>query len=110
MASNLLELRKAAGYRNATDFAAANGLPASTYARYESNPDKIPMERAWRLADILGNTIDAVVGRAAPDPTGARGEVQAEYDGLTPEARARLDVFRVFVLRKYEKIRACKRR
>ena len=110
MASNLLELRKAAGYRNATDFAEANGIPASTYARYESNPDKIPMERAWRLADILGNTIDAVVGRAAPDPTGARGEVQAEYDGLTPEARALMDEFREFVLRKDEKIRACKRR
>jgi transcriptional regulator with XRE-family HTH domain len=66
MASNLLELRKAAGYRNANDFAEAHGIPASTYARYESNPDKIPMDRAWQLADALGTTIDAVVGRKAP--------------------------------------------
>lgn len=110
MASNLLELRKAAGYRNATDFAEANGIPASTYARYESNPDKIPMERAWQLADTLGTTIDAVVGRSAPDPAGTRGKVQAEYDGLTPEARALMDEFREFVLLKNEKIRARKRR
>lgn len=110
MASNLLELRKAAGYRNASDFAEAHGIPASTYARYESNPDKIPMERAWQLADALGTTIDAVVGRETPDPASARGEVQLEYDGLTPEARALADELREFVLMKDERIRARKRR
>lgn len=110
MASNLLELRKAAGYKNASDFAEAHEIPSSTYARYESNPDKIPMERAWQLADALGTTIDVVVGREAPDPAAARGEVQLEYDGLTPEARALMDEFREFVLRKDERIRARKRR
>ena len=110
MASNLLELRKAAGYRNANDFAEAHKIPASTYARYESNPDKIPMDRAWQLADILGTTIDAIVGRKAPAPGTARGEVQLEYDGLTPEARALLDEFREFVRQKDERIRARKRR
>ena len=110
MASNLLELRKAAGYRNANDFAEAHKIPASTYARYESNPDKIPMDRAWQLADILGTTIDAIVGRKAPAPGTARGEVQLEYDGLTPEARALMDEFREFVRQKDERIRARKRR
>lgn len=110
MASNLLELRKAAGYKNANDFAEGHGIPASTYARYESNPDKIPMDRAWQLADALGTTIDAIVGRETPDPAGARGEVQLEYDGLTPEARALMDEFREFVRQKDEKIRARKRR
>ena len=110
MASNLLKLRKAAGYRNANDFAEAHKIPASTYARYESNPDKIPMDRAWQLADILGTTIDAIVGRKAPAPGTARGEVQLEYDGLTPEARALLDEFREFVRQKDERIRARKRR
>ncbi|MDY5271661.1 helix-turn-helix transcriptional regulator [Tractidigestivibacter sp.] len=110
MASNLLELRKAAGYKNASDFAEAHEIPASTYARYESNPDKIPMDRAWQLADILGTTIDAIVDREAPAPGTARGEVQLEYDGLTPEARALADELREFVLMKDEKIRARRRR
>lgn len=105
MASNLLELRKAAGYRNASDFAEAQGIPVSTYARYESNPDKIPMDRAWQLADALHTTIDAVVGREAPAPGTARGEVQLEYDGLTPEARSLMDEFREFVVAKDVKIR-----
>ena len=110
MASNLLELRKAAGYRNANDLAEAHKIPVSTYARYESNPDKIPMDRAWQLADILGTTIDAIVDRKAPAPGTARGEVQLEYDGLTPEARALMDEFREFVRQKDERIRARKRR
>ncbi len=110
MASNLLALRKAAGYKSAGDFAEAVGIPASTYTRYESNPDKIPMDRAWQLADILGTTIDAVVDRVTPDPATARGEVQREYDGLTPEGRALMDEFREFVRQKDEKIRARKRR
>lgn len=110
MASNLLELRRAAGYKNANDFAEAHGIPASTYARYESNPDKIPMDRAWQLADIFGTTIDAIVDREAPDPACMRGEVQLEYDGLTPEARQLADELREFVLIKDEKIRARRRR
>ena len=110
MASNLLTLRKAAGYKSAGDFAEAVGIPVSTYTRYESNPDKIPMERAWQLADVLGTTIDAVVDRAAPAPGTARGEVQLEYDGLTPEARALADEFRGFVRQKDERIRARRRR
>lgn len=110
MASNLLVLRKAAGYRSAGDFAETHGIPVSTYTRYESNPDKIPMDRAWQLADALGTTIDAVVGRETPDPATARGEVQLEYDGLTPEARALMDEFREFVQQKDERIRAHRRR
>ena len=110
MASNLLKLRKAAGYKNSNEFAVEYEIPTSTYARYESNPDKIPMDRAWQLADILGTTIDAIVGREAPAPGTARGEVQLEYDGLTPEARALADELREFVLMKDAKIRARRRR
>lgn len=110
VASNLLSLRKSAGYKSAGDFAVAHGIPVSTYTRYESNPDKIPMDRAWQLADILGTSIDAIVGREAPAPGTARGEIQLEYDGLTPEARALADEFREFVLSKDEKFRARRRR
>ena len=110
MASNLLELRKAAGYRNAGDFAEAHGIPTSTYTRYESNPNKIPLDRAWQLADILNSTIDVIVGREAPSPSCSRGNVQLEYDSLTPEARALADEFREFVLMKNESIKRRQRR
>lgn len=110
MASNLLKLRKAAGYKNSNEFAVEYEIPTSTYARYESNPDKIPMDRAWQLADIFGTTIDAIVDREAPDPACMRGEVQLEYDGLTPEARALADELREFVLMKDAKIRERRRR
>lgn len=110
MASNLLELRKAAGYRNAGDFAEAHGIPTSTYTRYESNPSKIPLDRAWQLADILGTTIDTIVGRETPSPSCVRGEVQREYDNLTPEARTLADELREFVLMKDKKLRKRQRR
>lgn len=110
MASNLLELRKAAGYKNSNEFALAHEISVSTYARYESNPDKIPMGAARQLADIFGTTIDAIVDREAPDPTCMRGEVQLEYDGLTSEARQLADELREFVLMKDAKIRERRRR
>lgn len=110
MASNLLKLRRSAGYKNAGEFAEEHEIPASTYARYESNPDKIPMDRAWQLADIFGTSIDAIVDREAPDPACMRGEVQLEYDGLTPEARTLADELREFVLMKDATIRERRRR
>lgn len=110
MASNLLELRRAAGYRSAGDFAEAHKIPASTYARYESNPDKIPLRAAWQLADVLDTTIDAIVGREAQASDAARGEVQLEYESLTPEARSLMDEFRKFVLAKDIKIKKHKRK
>lgn len=106
MASNLQELRKSAGYKNANDFAEAHKIPPSTYSRYESSPNKIPLRAAWQLADALGTTIDAIVGREVPAPSATRGKVQLEYDGLTPEGRAIADEFREFVLMKDKRIRS----
>ena len=110
MASNLLELRRAAGYKNASEFALVHKMSVSTYTRYESSPDKIPMGAARQLADIFGTTIDAIVDREAPDPACMRGEVQLEYDGLTPDARQLADELREFVLMKDAKIRERRRR
>lgn len=63
----LQRLRREAGYRSAKDFAAALGIPASTYARYERQPEgpecAIPLSSAWRIADALDCSIDLVVGR-----------------------------------------------
>lgn len=73
----LQRLRREAGYRSAKDFAAALGIPASTYARYERQSEgpgcAIPLASAWQIADALGCSIDLVLGRqdidAAAGPT-----------------------------------------
>lgn len=97
MASNLQRLRKAAGYRSASAFAEARGIAVPTYARYESSPDKIPLQSAWQLADALGCSIDEVVGRKLLDDADRRGDFQRFYDDLTCENRVLMDEFRAFV-------------
>ena len=91
MAGNLQDLRREAGYRSAKDFAAAMGIALSTYNRYESQPEAIPLKQAWALADFLGCSIDEVVGRERTDADATRGEVQRFYDGLSAESRRLMD-------------------
>lgn len=98
MASTLQELRKQAGYRTAPEFARAMEIPESTYARYESGPDKIPLDKAWRLADVFGCSIDALVGREHIEVGDARGEVQRAYDALSPDSRGALDKYLAFLV------------
>lgn len=103
MASTLQELRKEAGYKTAKDLAEAMGIPAPTYARYEQSPEKIPIKPAWSIADFLGCTIDAVVGREPVDVNQMRGEVQKAHDALSAKNRELLDEFISFVASKDEK-------
>lgn len=98
MASTLQELRKQAGYRTAPEFARAMDIPESTYARYESSPDKIPLDKAWRLADVFGCSIDAIVGRERIEVGDARSEVQRTYDNLSPDSRGALDKYLAFLV------------
>lgn len=72
---SLQRLRREAGYRSAREFAEKLSIPASTYARYERQPESpgcaIPLGVAWSIADTLGVSIDLVVGREdidAPHP------------------------------------------
>ncbi len=90
----LAGLRQSAGYRNATDFAAALGVPNSTYARWErgaQGPDSaIPLSAAWSIADKLGTTIDVVVGREGiPEPEGR--DLNAFYRRLSEGGQHLLD-------------------
>lgn len=89
--STLLELRRQAGYRSAREFADAFGIPQTTYARWESQPEKIPTEKAWELADRLGSTIDAVVGRIAIDDEAPGARVRRSYEALSPQSRRTID-------------------
>lgn len=90
----LSDLRREAGYRNAKDFAAALGVPTSTYSRWErgaQGPDSaIPMAGAWSIADMLGTTIDAVVGRE-PAPTPEGHDLNAFYAALSEGSQRIMD-------------------
>ncbi len=98
MPSTLQALRRKAGYASAREFAEHIGVPFPTYSRYESSPEKIPSSAAWMLADTLGCSIDAVVGRASIDDVEMlRGEVQREYDALDPELRDMADAYRAYL-------------
>lgn len=103
MASALLELRKQAGFKNAKDFAAAEGIAEATYARYESSPEKIPLKSAWQLADRFGVPIDVIVGRRAVDVASLRGRVQEAYEALSERSRASLDDYLAFLVQQDER-------
>ena len=103
MASALLELRKQAGFKNAKDYAAAEGIAEATYARYESSPEKIPLKSAWQLADRFGVPIDVIVGRRAVDVASLRGRVQEAYEALSERSRASLDDYLAFLAQRDER-------
>lgn len=96
MARSLQDLRKEAGYKTGRDFADECGMTPSTYARYEKDPSGIPLKSAWKMADMLGCSIDAIVGRENPETADERGEVQKRYDALSPACRSLVDDFMEF--------------
>ena len=96
--SSLREIRRTAGFSSAKSFAESIGIPSATYARYEQACDgpitPMPIENAWKIADALETTIDAIVGRCEP-PEG--GKVQRFYDGLCSLNKARLERFMCYL-------------
>ena len=98
--STLADLRRAAGYRSSKEFAAALGIPATTYSRYErtlADPDSgVPLRAAWAIADKLNCTIDAVVGRDEADDANGR-DLNALYRSLSDEGKKRLDDYLLFL-------------
>lgn len=87
MASRLLEIRKAAGYATAKEFAEAAGIPQTTYTRYESSPERIPLRVAWDLADRFSVSIDQIVGRDTEAKGDPRGPQQRAFDALSPRSQ-----------------------
>lgn len=104
MKDNLQELRKEAGYKSAKSFAKALSIPFTTYARYESRPDIIPLAAAWRLADVFDVSIGIIVGRTEPDPAIAPGAIQSRYDKLLPEFKQSLSDYLDYLLTKNSKV------
>lgn len=91
----LKEIRKAAGFRTAKEFAAELGIPPTTYARYEQKGEHIPMTTAIMMADYLNVTLDSLVGRVCGSEVEV-GEQQRLYDLLSPRGKARVDEFMAY--------------
>lgn len=95
--NSLRRLRKAAGWPTAKAFAESIGVPAPTYARYEQSGDgpdtNIPMKAAFTIADALGCSIDAIVGREQADVDAVRGDMQRRYDALSDDGKQLVDDF-----------------
>lgn len=103
MAKSIKDLRQEKGYRSAREFADALGIATSSMSRYDKDPESMPLKHAWAMADLLGCSIDEVVGREPV--TAGRNDLQEFYDGLLPETRALLDEFMEFAAAKDKAIR-----
>ena len=97
MENSLRKIRKAAGYKSARAFAEAIGMPPTTYTKYEQAADdgeiSMPLKSAWAIADALGCTIDALVGRDEIPDLGMRGDMQRRYDALSEDSKELVDGF-----------------
>lgn len=110
MASTLQELRREAGYDTAKEFAEELGISPATYSRYEQKPENIPTSATWKLADYLGCSIDAVVGREHISVEDMRGPQQRFYDGLSRDGRRLMNEFMEFVDQREKKSAASRAR
>ena len=102
MPKTIQELRKEAGYRSGREFAAVLGVSPSTYSRYEASPDSIPLKAAWAMADLLGCSIDVIVGREHVEVSDMRGEVQKIYDDLSPQSQYLMDDYLEYLVMRDE--------
>ncbi|MBR2681633.1 MAG: helix-turn-helix transcriptional regulator [Atopobiaceae bacterium] len=94
----LQEMRKAAGYKSAREFAEHMGMSVSTYTGYEQGRIKLSLATAWLLADELGCTIDKLAGRevASESPvasplTESEVRIVSAYRLATPQGRAAIE-------------------
>lgn len=97
MENSLKALRKAAGYKTAKAFAEAIGMPATTYSKYETSAESgevsMPLKSAWAIADALGCTIDALVGRGEVPQAGMSGDIQRRFDALSEDGKELVEDF-----------------
>lgn len=97
MENSLKTLRKAAGFKTAKAFAEFMGMPATTYSKYELSAEdgevSMPLKSAWAIADALGCTIDALVGRGDIPEAGMSGDIQRRYDALSDDGKQLVEDF-----------------
>ena len=103
MAKSIQDLRREKGFRHSKEFADALGVSPSSMSRYDKDPTLIPVKVAWAMADLLGCSIDEVLGRE--HVTSGRSQLQEDYDVLSPETQALVLEFMEFAKTKDKKAR-----
>lgn len=93
----LKQLRSAAGYKNAREYAEHLGVPRPTYYRWEQHPLSMPVKAAWAIADDLGVSIDAVVDRPEPEASEQAKSLPESYRRLSPVSRALFDEYLIYL-------------
>lgn len=92
MKTRLMEFRKRAGYRNRDEFAERIGVNRHTYKSWETGTTTMSIEQLVMVADELGCSTDALLGREVrhewDDPM--ERALHMTWELLDPERRRRL--------------------
>ena len=103
MAKSIQDLRRERGFRSSKEFADALGVSPSSMSRYDRDTTLIPVRVAWAMADLLGCSIDEVLGREYV--TSGKSELQEEFDSLSPETQTLVLEFMAFAKAKDKTVR-----
>lgn len=89
MRIRLMELRKAAGYRNRDEFAARIGVNKYTYRSWESGAAMMNAEQLWTCAEALGTDPNSIMGwyEEHPKQTAQEDEIDRAFHNLSPEGQ-----------------------
>lgn len=89
MKVRLMELRKAAGYRNRDEFAAKIGVNKYTYRSWESGAAMMNAEQVWNCCEALGTDPNTLLGWYEDHPSVSREEpaIVESYKMLSDEGK-----------------------
>lgn len=94
LGERIQKLRKGAGYKSAKAFAEKAGVSQNAYVECEQGRSRLSYENAWRIADVLGVSLDELGGRDWPSAGAApsapdEGELLGLYRTCTPDRQRR---------------------
>lgn len=88
----LKRLRKLAGFKTQADMAKALGVPNRRYESWEREEAMMSLEQAYKVTEILGCTLDELVGReparSFADP--GQAALNACYENMNKDGKGTL--------------------
>lgn len=87
----LKRLRKQAGYKTQGDFASVAGIPERRYASWEREEVMMSLEQAYNVTEILGCSLEELVGRDKYSkkefPDERQRDLNSNFEELTDEGK-----------------------